>query len=250
MDEEELYQAIFKRKSVRRYDPTPMDANEIHKIETILKNLDPIWTDINTDVKIISPQDVKNRMMRKSPHYLAIFSENKEGYLTNVGFMLQKMDLYFSSRGIGSCWQGIPQIKQNIKDSTNLEFVILMPFGTPSEPLHRDISQFKRKSLSEITNLKNGEELLEPVRIAPSSTNSQPWYFTGDKTYIHAYCNKPNPIKAFFVKKFNQIDMGIALYHLHLAAYHQGKNTKILMDNEAANLQPPGYIYTASVKIM
>jgi hypothetical protein len=41
-------------------------------------------------------------MMKKAPHYIAVFSQAKEGYLTNVG-LLQQMDLYFSANSLGSC---------------------------------------------------------------------------------------------------------------------------------------------------
>jgi nitroreductase len=78
----------------------------------------------------------------------------KDGYLTNIGFMLRQIDLFLSANGIGSCWQGIPQLNKEILENTDLNFVILMPFEKPNEPLHRtDISQFKRKAPSEITDI-------------------------------------------------------------------------------------------------
>jgi hypothetical protein len=57
---------------------------------------------IETELKILSSGDVKRMMMKKAPHYIAVFSQAKEGYLTNVG-LLQQMDLYFSANSLGSC---------------------------------------------------------------------------------------------------------------------------------------------------
>ncbi len=38
---------------------------------------------------------------------MIISSENTEGYLMNIGFIFQQMDLYLSSIGLGSCWLGM-----------------------------------------------------------------------------------------------------------------------------------------------
>ena len=167
-----------------------------------MNNLTPLYDDIKTYIKIISGDDVKLRSMKQAPHYLAIFSENKEGYLTNLGFMLQQMDLLFSASGIGSCWQGIPPQKSCLK-SSELNFIILIAFGMPKETLYRkDISEFKRKSFENITDIEEAKELLEPVRLAPSAINSQPWFFTGTKDMIHVFSNKPNFLKAILVNKY------------------------------------------------
>jgi hypothetical protein len=69
---------------------------------------------VQTEIKIVGPDNVKIRVMKKAPHYIAIFSETKEGYLTNIGFMFQQMDLFLSRNDIASCWQGIPASKKRI----------------------------------------------------------------------------------------------------------------------------------------
>ncbi len=114
--------------------------------------------------------------MKEAPHYLAIFSEVKEGYLTNIGFMLQQTDLFLSANGLGNCWQEIPNPTKELLKSSDLEFVIFIVFGKLNDPesLHRtSISEFKRKTLSEITDITGADELLEVVRIVPSAINSQ-----------------------------------------------------------------------------
>ncbi len=89
MEKSDLYEAIFKRKSIRNYDLTPLDQNTLTEISNHLNNLEPLYDNIKIKFKIIGTDDVKRRMMKKSPHYIAVFSENKEGYLTNVGFFLK-----------------------------------------------------------------------------------------------------------------------------------------------------------------
>ncbi|MBR6555421.1 MAG: hypothetical protein IKT90_04320, partial [Clostridia bacterium] len=50
------------------------------------------------------------------------------------------------------------------------------------------------------------------ARLAPSSINSQPWFFTHEGNVIHAYCTKISVIP-----DMNRIDMGIALAHMYVA---------------------------------
>ena len=146
---------------------------------------------IKTEFKIISPNQVTRKLENKAPHFIAAFSEAKDAYKVNIGFMLQQMDLYFSATGLGSCWLGIPQPTKDVTESSNLEFIILMSFGNSKETLYRtSVSEFKRQSLSEITNIEGANELLEPARLAPSAVNLQNWYFTGNKNAIHAYSSK------------------------------------------------------------
>lgn len=246
--EVDLYPIIFKRKSIRKYDASPLDDDTLKVITDQIQNLIPLYNDIKTEIKIVSTDDVKQRMMKKAPHYLAIFSETKKGYLTNVGFMLQQMDLLFSANGIGSCWQGIPTLKADVMKSSDNKFIILIAFGKPSVPLYRDsTSEFKRKSIEKISAIEGVDELLEPARLAPSATNSQPWFFKGNKNMIHVYSVKPNFIKSIVASKYIPIDVGIAIYHLKVSAEHFGKNVKIFFDEEENS--PKGYKYIATLKL-
>lgn len=249
MGKKDLYSTIFQRKSIRKFDLTPLDSDRLKEIHECLKTLEPLHEDIEIEFKILSPDLVKRRMMRKAPHYLVVFSEVKEGYLNNVGFMMQQMDLYFSANGLGSCWQGIPSLKKEGLESSSLEFVILMPFGVTTEPLHRtSTSQFKRKSLQEISDIKGVKEILEAGRLSPSAGNGQPWFFTGDENLIHAHVTKPNFIRGLLTKKFPPIDVGISLYHLKLAAEHFGKETEIIFDDPGIE-KLKEYEYVASLHL-
>ncbi len=249
----DLYPQIFKRKSIRSYDLTPLEDAVLEDILEQINNLKPLYADIKVDLKIIYQNDVNPRMMKKAPYYIVVFSETKAGYKTNVGFMLQQMDLFFSANGLGSCWQGIPKPKKHVLESSNLEFVILMAFGKANKPLHRTSTlEFKRKPLPQISDIKNEGHvgaLLEAARLAPSATNSQPWFFKGNNNVIHAYVVKPNIFRAIMLKKYIRIDMGIALYHLKLAAEHFGKTTQIIFDETGDENSPHGYEYVISLKI-
>jgi nitroreductase len=245
-----LYETIFKRKSIRDYDLTPLDRHTLAEVMAHTSALKPLYDDIKIEMTLLSQKDVKGLFLAKAPHYLAVFSETKDGYLTNAGFMLQQMDLFFSGIGIGSCWQGMPKPTKEILNRSKLEFVILLAFGKPKERLHREsVSEFKRKPLGEITDIKAADELLEPARLAPSAVNRQQWFFTGNASTIHAYRAKSSFLTAFMFDKMSKVSMGIAICHVWIAAKHFGKEVEFICDKEAQNNPPAGHEYVITMKI-
>ena len=250
MNGNNLYEAIFKRKSIRNYDPAPIDQNLLKQIKDNLDSLNPMLTGIKTEFKIISPNQVSRKLRMNAPHYIAAFAEAKEFYKVNIGYMLQQMDLYFSAIGLGSCWLGIPQPTKEVTDSSNLEFVILMSFGKAKETLYRtSASEFKRQSLSDITDIDGADELLEPVRLAPSAVNVQNWYFTGNRNEIHAYSAKSGFLRTMLGGSYYPVNMGIALCHLHLAAERKGLKTKFVFDRSKLKSPPKNMEYVATLEI-
>lgn len=225
MKSTQLYETIFRRKSIRKYDMSPLSSEILNGIKEYAKTIKVLDTSIQYELAYLGTADVKNLLPIKAPHYICLYSEKKGNYLMNAGFLLQQMDLYLSANNIGSCWLGMAKPSKEVPEQKNgLEFVIMLAFGDAKEPLHReDISEFKRNKLSDISTLVGGEELLEPVRLAPSASNTQTWFFSGDTEIITVSRKKLNIIKAPLYGRMNQIDIGIALKHLELSLEHQGK---------------------------
>ena len=96
---------------------------------------------------------------------------------------------------------------------------------------------YKRKSLSEISDQE--DKKLEPARLAPSSVNSQPWYFIHEDDKIHVYCVNQKLLK--YLGNMNRIDMGIALTHLYTA---NPDTFQFFRSTPKTNLQ--GYYYIGS----
>jgi len=251
MKDTELYETIFKRKSIRQYILNPLEGHMLSEIMAHTRALKPLYNDIKVEIKILPQENVKALLfLAKAPHYLALFSETKGGYLMNAGFMLQQMDLFFSANGIGSCWQGMAKPTKEISKNSELEFVIIMAFGRPNETLHREsVSEFKRKQLQEITDVKGADELLEPARLAPSAMNRQQWFFTGSASTIHAYQSKASVLTAFVLNRVSRISMGIPICHMWIAAKHFGKEVEFIEDKEARSNPPPGLEYGVTIKV-
>lgn len=245
MDYERLYRSIFRRKSVRRYDMTPLGSSVLDEVSGLINDLKALF-DIKTDISIVPGDRIRGLFAIRAPHYLVFYSEAREGYLENSGFMLQQMDLALSSMGLGSCWVGLAKPPEEMFTKHGMEFVIAMAFGRPAGSPHRaSISEFSRKPLDRISNVHE-DPVLEAARLAPSSVNSQPWYFVRSGSDIHVYCVRPGRLKALIYSKLNRIDVGIACCHIWLAALKQDKKPVLERKTEIPG-ESEGYEYVLTI---
>ena len=248
MNKEILYRTIFERRSIRKYDMTPLPESTLDALMEFAGSVRKLDDSIKYECVFLGEKDVKNLLPIKAPHYICMYSENKPGYLLNAGFVLQQLDLYLSANEIATCWLGLAKpSRQVMEPKGNMEFVIMIAFGNTNELIHRtDTSVFIRRSIEEITNIPGAEDLLEPVRLAPSASNSQPWYFSGNLEEIIVSREKPGFLKAPIYERMNQIDIGIALCHLWLSLEHRGKTADISFADSAL---PNGHEYMAKVRV-
>ena len=244
----DAYETIFKRKSIRKYDMNPLPESSLALISEFIAGVVPLRSEINTEIKILTHSEIHSLMAVKAPHYIAISSETSDLYLTNAGYMIQQIDLFLSFSGFGSCYLGMAKPHDASRANMKYEFVILLAFGKAKEPLYRaKYNDFRRKTLEQISRVQGAADILEAARFAPSAVNSQPWFFTGTKDELHAFCIKLNPLTAIFFEKVNKIDMGIALCHLKTASDHFGRQSEFLFNAPPKDLSPAGFYYIATL---
>ena len=210
-----LQEMIYRRKSTRAYTKVPADAETIAKITEQLATIEPLYPEIKTRFEIVGRDKVRSMFRWFPEQAVAAFSEEREGYLENIGYILARLDLYLHSIGLGTCWIGMGRMSDaSVMDMGEDKFVILLAFGYPeSGTPYRERDEFNRKPLDEISDYPDTR--LEPVRLAPSSINSQPWYIThGEGGALHIYRTADNLLRAKVMARFNTIDMGIAIAHL------------------------------------
>ena len=230
-----MNEIIRKRKSIRKYDPSALDSATLEMIRDQIGKVKPLYPEIRFTIEIANK--TKGLFNVKAPHYLIFGSEEKEGSLENIGFIGQQLDLFLSGAGLGSCWLGAA--KPEAKEASPLPFVICMAFGKPAEPLHRELSKFKRKSLTEIS--EGTDRRLEAARLAPSAVNAQNWYFIATGGNIRCYRTKSNSLLGFIYNRMHCIDIGIAL--CHIAEESDGFS----FINEADMPERKGCVYTGTV---
>ena len=239
-----LEEVIYKRQSIRSYKKTPLNDEETNNLKTFIEKAKVLNPNISWNYDIVSKEYIKTVLPWKSPQYLLLFSEEKENYKENIGFIFQQVDLFLQSKGIGTCWLGMvsPNTKYPKKDK-NQKFIIAISIGKPENELYRKPEEFKRKKLEEITDSEDSK--LKPIQYAPSATNSQPWYITHntDGTY-NIYRQKLGLIKRNIVGRWNPLDIGIALAHMYVS----NENTfEFWIDEKHKDLQ--NYFYEGTFRI-
>ena len=227
-----LNEMIFKRKSCRSFTGKPVDGEMIEKIMSI--ELKPLYPEIKVRMDIVSRDKVKCICPWTTPQLIAIYSEEADGYLENIGFLFQQMDLYLQTLGLGVCWLGMGRMNPKTTNQVEgMKFVIMLAFGHPKgDQLRHDPKEFKRKPMAQITD--KTDPRLEVARLAPSAVNSQPWFFAHEDDILHVYCSR----------KGSRLDAGIALAHLFVA------NEETFRFFKEENVpEMTGYAYIGSVTI-
>lgn len=214
----ELYDMIFKRKSFHKFPEEigKISDGELKEIEDFFKTIEPLYPDIKVKMRIVPEKEVTGG--RGAEYCLLLYSEKKDNYLQNIGYIGEQLDLYLVSKNIGTLWFGIG--KPDSPTYEGLSHVIMIELAKVDESKFRkDMFKSKRKELDEIWI---GEELAfaNIVRFAPSACNSQPWIVENNGETIDIYRYKAPGKRGIMpvnmVRYFNQIDIGIFLYFFDL----------------------------------
>jgi hypothetical protein len=220
------YPMIFKRKSFhlfRNVGSEKIGPEELKEIEEAYAGFEPLYPDIRTAIRIVPAKQVVFK--RDAEYCILIYSEKKDNYLMNAGYIGEQLDLYLVSRNIGTLWFGIG--KPDIASCDGLDFVIMIAIRKISDETkyRKDMFKSKRKPIEETWE---GETLgvAEIARFAPSACNSQPWFTRNEDNKLTVYrykkAGKRGIMPAAAVAYYNRIDIGIYLLFLELCLKEQG----------------------------
>ncbi|MGN1330971.1 MAG: nitroreductase family protein [Clostridia bacterium] len=215
-----LYNMIFKRKSFhlfRNIGNEHITAAELKDIENQFSKFKPLIEDINVKIKIVEDSTT---CKRGQEYCILLYSEKKDNYLQNIGYLGEQLDLYLVSKNIGTLWFGIGKVEE--KQIDGLDFVIMIAIAKvdSSSKFRKDMYKSKRKEVSEIWNGNNYLDIANIVRFAPSACNTQPWIVDSNKNELNIFRYKKEGKRGIMPKDrvvyYNQIDIGIFLCFLEL----------------------------------
>jgi nitroreductase len=210
----ELYDKIFTRKSTRKFEQDGLDEDILKKINDFIPTVEPLLAETKLACKIVGANEVKGVMLPKAPHFLLIYGKEQPLRRATAGYLGQHIELFMYSIGLATRWLG--GVKPKTDDA---DFIIGIAFGKPAESASRTLDEFKRKSATEIANTTDPR--FEAVRLAPSGMNGQPWYFVKEDNAVHCYYKKSLGGLPGKLYKMTDLDVGIALAHLHIASEHE-----------------------------
>ena len=220
----EQYEAIFYRRSVRRYQKESLPENVLSNLRRYMERLTPLYPGEPYEILLIdalaNPRAVKGLWMAEAPYYLVFCGNDTESGRQNAGYLAEQLTLYLTAREIGTCYQGAAKIRQ---EAAGFQKPVLfaVAFG-PAEEVFREPEKAKRLSQEKLALCKEkpGEEaqaILRAARMAPSAFNSQPWRFVVYRNRIHLFARREK-LAVSGARRMQDVDIGIVLYHMMLAA--------------------------------
>ena len=215
-----LYDMIFKRKSFhlfRNIGNEHITDEEIKDIEEQFTKFSPLVEDIKVKIKIVK----EGATCRRGQEYCILFySEKKDNYLQNIGYLGEQLDLYLVSKNIGTLWFGIGKVEE--KQLDGLDFVIMIAIAKvdSEDKFRKDMYKSKRKELKDIWYGDGFLDIANIVRFAPSACNTQPWIVEEANNELKVYRYRKEGKRGIMPKDmviyYNQIDIGIFLCFLEL----------------------------------
>ncbi|MGL5354357.1 MAG: nitroreductase family protein [Clostridium sp.] len=236
-----INEVIMARHAVRNYDERLLSGEVLEKIE---KFISETTSPFNGKVRIkLIEKDESNKdiklgtygFIKGAKYYLTVAAETGPLNLESLGYIFEKVVLYCTSLGLGTVWMGGTFNKTSFAKAMNLKenekILIVSPLGYEGGKKSVIASIMgsnnkKRKAYEEVffnndfnnpltkDMAENYGDVLEMVRIAPSSMNKQPWRIVKKGNEFHFYSHGKI--------EMNRIDIGIALCHFDLMAKEKG----------------------------
>ena len=225
-----LYDMILKRKSFhlfRNIGDEKISEEELKDIENYFNTIKPLDPNIKTKMRMVK----EGASCHRGQEYCILFySEKKDNYLQNIGYIGEQLDLYLVSKNIGTLWFGIGKVDE--KQYEGLDFVIMIAISKvdKEEKFRKDMYKSKRKELDEIWNGDYYKDIANIVRFTPSACNTQPWKVEAKEKELNVYRYRKEGKRGIMPKDrviyYNQIDIGIFLCFIELCLEHNGLKYK------------------------
>lgn len=244
---------IVNRHSVRTYKLGTLDKTLKDKLEEYAAEIKGPFTSKLT-LELIDSLDLAegkgNKLgtygvIKGAKTFIAAATHKEAHNMEQLGYCLEKLILYATSLGLGTCWLGGTFNKSQFALSVKLkenEFIpAVTPVGYPTEKrtfldsmMRRVAGSDNRKPWSDLffeasfDKPLNKEvagqyaEVLEMVRLAPSASNKQPWRILKKENEYHIFLKKSKGYENALGFNIQKIDIGIAMCHFEMAAEEIG----------------------------
>jgi nitroreductase len=236
---EAWYEAIFIRRSRRKFKPDAVPSDKLERFASVCLNFRPFPE--ARAVLVLKPGDDVFRgfigsygKIERAPGYIAFIGNTESQRVQEaVGYTGEGIILEATALGLGTCWVGgyfhPDVVSGQIEIGRNERVLAVSPFGMPldafsfQEKLMTGFGYMhRRRGFDELVVGTPKHEwigtALEAARLAPSAVNRQPWrFFCGDNTIC---VNLDRGRDTYKISR--RLDCGIAMLHLELGARHAG----------------------------
>ncbi len=183
-------------------------------------------------------------IIRGARYYICGIVEKDSMDLVELGYAFEKIILFATSLGLGTCWLGGTFNRTNFAISADLKDNEMFIIATPVGHIKRKKSfiDSAMRKLAKSDNRKSFDELffdkqtykpleknllgefgiaLEMVRIGPSASNKQPWIIVKDGDRYDFFLNRTPDYARSLGFDIQMLDIGIAICHFEIALSEQ-----------------------------
>lgn len=247
-----IIEIIKARTSNRTYATKALDEKEKQNLAEYINTIDAPFNG-SVRFKIVDNAAALNNniklgtygVIKGASSFIVSAVSPGEFNLEELGYKLEKIILYATSLGLGTCWLGGTFKKGEFSKAIKLEegeiLPIISPIGYKAES--KSIVEKLMRSVAGSSNRKVWEDIffdgsfdkklkpeesgvfkdaLEMLRLAPSASNKQPWRLIKDKSTIHFYLCHAKGYSNSLGFDMQRIDMGIAMSHFDLVLKEAG----------------------------
>ena len=258
----DVEKTVLKRRSVRTYDKRKVALSMREEIMAYAEALEnPLGPKVTFKLldKAADPKGDKlgtYGIIKGAELYVGAKIHDEEYAPEALGYDFEKLVLYLTDRGLGTCWLGGTFNKGAFAEAMDVKegeiFTIVSPVGYAAAKMSLTEKIMRKGSGGDkrmpwdqlfykgradfgeaLTEADAGEyaSALEAVRWAPSAVNRQPWRIVAeiadgavDEAGIRAFHFYQAGIKDDDTGsvQMHRIDLGIAICHFHLAALEKG----------------------------
>ncbi|MDE7438223.1 MAG: nitroreductase family protein [Muribaculaceae bacterium] len=245
-----IINAIKDRRSVRSFDGASLTESTKKILTDFAESLtSPFGGHFTIRLKKF---DIKGEYrpstygtIKEASDFFLIGMGSDEASALSVGFCFEQVVLKAWQLGLGTCWiAGTFKSTNFDKDETWPDgeiLKIICPVGIPTQKrMFEKIARLalgssKRKPFDELffegdfnhplSADSSYHEALEMLRLAPSSTNSQPWRVLVKDDKVHFFYIPKNAI--------SPVDLGIGISHFYETERFNGREGEFYKENEA-----------------
>ena len=248
-----IFEAIFNRRSVRKYVMEPLEDDLLEKLQRMIDNVTILDDSCRVEFEIIEnlgkKSQAKGILKAEAPYYLAVYCEDTPNAYRSAGYAAEQLVLYLTTKEIGTCYLGSG--KAGEKERNGLKQFLIIAFGHAEGTLFRDMEEAHRQPMANLCTYKDepGEylkKILKAARMAPSSLNSQPWRFIVYSDRVYVFMKKEAFPQPKWFTSMRNFDMGIMLCHIMIAAEEFWMNMETITEEQYArkNYKNGEYICT------
>lgn len=254
-----IIEAMKERRSVRNFDGRSLTPEQIDDMERAIgASTSPFGGGVTIRLKHFDLKEGYKPstygVIRGAESFFLIGIAGDEASALSAGFRFEQVVLKAWMAGLGTCWIAATFKGSVFNDGETWpdgeELRIICPVGTAADMNWRErltrfaVGSKNRKPFDELFLSIDGNtplmgdnpfhEALEMMRLAPSSTNSQPWRALVDDKAVHFYYVDKS--------KASVLDCGIGMCHFHLTEKyygHEGAFDRVAIPPQA----PPKWKY-------